>query len=548
MNISDLSLFMLVAIFAMAICMAITPIMIRLAPTIGMVDAPDARKVHATAIPRSGGIGIVIGLIIPLMVLMQLDKTLISILAGCTILLLFGAWDDAKNIRPAIKFLGQFLAAGICVYYGDIYVFHFPFMGLNELSTVIGKPFTVIAIVGMINALNLSDGLDGLAGGEALISLIAVSYLAYLFGGDIALAVAAATIGGIFGFLRFNSHPARIFMGDAGSQTLGFILGVMVVYLSQNVNAVISPVVALLMLGLPVLDSLVVFYTRARRGDSLVVAAKDHLHHRLLGLGFYHYESVTIIYTAQMLLVATAVLLPYESDLLLMSIYILFGLILYAVVGVAERRQWRVHQSKISRYEFISQWISGYSVIEKVPYRITEAMLSIVLIATALTATAVPMDIGGLSLVMLLLLIGAWFFVQSGLILLRLIIFMALGTSSYLLTTYPPQWLLDQTQLVYLFYGVLMVAAFIGVRMSQDEQFTITPLDYLVIAISIVVIMVPGTGAGAVSNSNLAWIAIQMVILFYSAELLIQKMRSPRCRLTATLFASLILLISRSFL
>ena len=202
-------------------------------------------------------------------------------------------------MRPVFKFIGQLLAAIIVVYYGEIYVHHFPFLGTEELPEYIGQPFTVVAIVGMVNALNLSDGLDGLAGGEALISLAAIAYLAYQFDGAIAIAVAAATIGGIFGFLRFNSHPARIFMGDAGSQTLGFVLAVLAVYLTQQVNSLVSPVVALLLLGLPIIDSIVVFYLRARRGDSLVVAAKDHLHHRLLALGFYHYESVMIIYSIQ---------------------------------------------------------------------------------------------------------------------------------------------------------------------------------------------------------------------------------------------------------
>ena len=111
-------------------------------------------------------------------------------------------------------------------------------------------------------------------------------------------------------------------MGDTGSQTLGFVLAVLAVYLTQQVNPLISPVVALLLLGLPVIDSIVVFSLRARRGDSLVVAAKDHLHHRLLALGFYHYESVIIIYSIQLILIFSAALLPYESDLLLFSIYL----------------------------------------------------------------------------------------------------------------------------------------------------------------------------------------------------------------------------------
>ena len=173
MNQDDISFYFLMAIMAMAVCMAIIPIMIRIAPYIGMVDSPDSRKVHSVAIPRSGGIGIVVGILIPLIIWLDHSPFSISLILGCLVLLIFGAWDDAKNIRPMFKFIGQFIAAILVVYYGDIYVFHFPFMGLEEVPEYIGKPFTVIAIVGMINALNLSDGLDGLAGGEALISLAA---------------------------------------------------------------------------------------------------------------------------------------------------------------------------------------------------------------------------------------------------------------------------------------------------------------------------------------------------------------------------------------
>ena len=274
MDPNELSFYLLIAIISMAICMLIIPIMMRIAPAIGMIDKPDIRKVHVMAVPRTGGVGIVVGMLIPLFLWLPLEQYVTSVLVGCVVLLFFGAWDDSRNIRPAFKFIGQLIAAIVVVYYGDIYVINFPFVVSGQLPQYIGQPFTVIAIVGMINALNLSDGLDGLAGGEALISLVAIAYLSYLYDGSATLAIAAATIGGIFGFLRFNSHPARIFMGDAGSQTLGFILAVLVVYLTQQVNSVVSPVVALLLLGLPVIDSVAVFYMRAKRGDSLVVAAR----------------------------------------------------------------------------------------------------------------------------------------------------------------------------------------------------------------------------------------------------------------------------------
>ena len=471
MNPDDLSFYLLMAIMSMAICMAIIPVMIKIAPHIGMVDSPDGRKVHTTAIPRSGGVGIVVGLLIPLILWLDFSSFTNSLIIGCSVLLLFGAWDDAKNILPRYKFVGQLCAAVIVVYYGDIYVSHFPFLGTDELSPHIGKPFTVIAIVGMINALNLSDGLDGLAGGEALISLVAVAYLAYLYEGDVAMAIAAATIGGIFGFLRFNSHPARIFMGDAGSQTLGFILAVLVVYLTQQVNSVVSPVTALLLLGLPIIDSLVVFYLRARRGDSLVVAAKDHLHHRLLARGFYHYESVMIIYSIQIVLVVSAVLLPYESDLLLTGIYIGLSVLLFSILTFSEKTAWYAHGSETGSSVFLHEIFEKYEKLSILPYRILKAGMSLFIISAAIMSTEVPVDLGVSSLVLLLLLMVVIVPRWSGDNLYRLLMFVTIGFSVYLLSNYPPFWLLEQISLVYVFFVIMVVVAFLTMRITVRDQF-----------------------------------------------------------------------------
>ena len=510
------------AIMSMAICMAIIPVMMKIAPYIGMVDSPDGRKVHTTAIPRSGGVGIVVGLLIPLILWLDFSSFTNSLIIGCFILLLFGAWDDAKNIRPRYKFIGQILAAVIVVYYGDIYVSHFPFLGVDELSPHVGKPFTVIAIVGMINALNLSDGLDGLAGGEALISLVAVFYLAYLYEGSVVMAIAAATIGGIFGFLRFNSHPARIFMGDAGSQTLGFILAVLVVYLTQQVNSVVSPVTALLLLGLPIIDSLVVFYLRARRGDSLVVAAKDHLHHRLLARGFYHYESVMIIYSIQIVLVVSAVLLPYESDLLLIGIYVGLCVLLFFILTFSEKASWYVHGSETGSSIFLHEIFEKYEKLAILPYRILKAGMSFFIISAAIMSTEVPVDLGASSLVLLLLLMIAIVPKWSGDNLYRLLMFVTIGFSVYLLSNYPPVWLLEQISLVYIFFVIMVLIAFITMRITVRDQFQMTPLDYLVVIMAIIVGVAPGIDHGA---SSMIWIAVQMVILFYVCELVIQNMK-----------------------
>ncbi|MDH5388269.1 MAG: undecaprenyl/decaprenyl-phosphate alpha-N-acetylglucosaminyl 1-phosphate transferase [Gammaproteobacteria bacterium] len=542
MDPNELSFYILIAITSMVICMVITPIMIRIAPIIGMLDKPDGRKVHTAAIPRSGGVGIVVGMLVPLFLWLELDRFIISILIGCSILLFFGAWDDSRNIRPAFKFFGQLMAAIVVVYYGDIYVFHFPFIGLEELHPYVGKPFTVIAIVGMINALNLSDGLDGLAGGEALISLAAIAFLSYLYDATNGLAVAAATIGGIFGFLRFNSYPARIFMGDTGSQTLGFILGVMVVYISQQVNHTISPVITLLLLGLPVVDSIAVFYLRGKRGVSLVVAAKDHLHHRLLGLGFYHYETVIIIYSIQMIFVVGAVLLPYESDYLLIGLYLGSSILLFSIITIAERSSWSAHISNTVKPLFLSNVLDKNAHLAIIPYWVLELGISLFIVTAALMSNNIPVDLGVSSLILLILLllvaVTSLFRIQ----LYRLIMFVTMGFSVYLVSTYPPVWLLDQISIVYIFFVLMAFSSFVVARITIADKFQITPLDYLVIIVVIIVGMLPGIDHG---SSSMIGMAVQIIVLFYACELTIQHMKNRLNVLTGSAMLALGLIAIR---
>lgn len=532
----QLGFYLLVSMMSMAISMAIIPIMMRLAPYIGMLDSPDKRKVHNVAIPRSGGVGIVIGLLTPLLIWLDYSRFSLSFISGCLILLLFGAWDDARNIRPAIKFLGQLLAAGIVVYYGDIYVSHLPFTGLNELDEIIAKPFTVFAIIGMINALNLSDGLDGLAGGEALISLSALAYLMYQFESVAGMMIIAATIGGIFGFLRFNSHPARIFMGDSGSQTLGFILAVLVVYLTQNINELVSPVIALLLLGLPVIDSLVVFYKRARRGDSLVIAARDHMHHRLLKLGFYHYETVIIIYSLQMIMVVIAILIPYESDLLLTALYTGICLAIFLTLTLAEWAGWIIHRNKLHTSIF-RDIVNNYDYLKKISFRLLKNGISLFLISAAVMSVDVPTDLGVFAIVIAAGLAGEYLY--------RLSMFITIGFSVYLISMYPPEWLLEKTILVYLFFSVITFLSFLSVRILAKEQFQITPLDYLVVLMVVGVSTVPGIEHG---TSSIMWMVVQIIILFYACEIVIQNMTTRVNGLTGAATLALTLIAFRGLL
>jgi len=541
-NNDTLGLNLVIAMLAMAVSMAIIPIMMRLAPVIGMIDAPDHRKVHTMPIPRVGGLGIVIGSLIAMLVWLPFNDLTISIFVGATVLLVFGTWDDISELGHYVKFIGQFLAAGFVVYYGDLYVSYFPLNNYETISETVGKPFTVIAIVGMINAINHSDGLDGLAGGESLISLGVITYLAFVFNSDLMLVISAATIGGIFGFLRFNSHPARVFMGDGGSQFLGFILAVLVLVLTQQVNTTLSPAIPVLILGLPIVDILAVFFLRAKHKMNLFKATRNHVHHRLLDIGFYHYESVMFIYTIQFILVISAIPLMYETDINVFIFYLVICASVFVFLTLSERTGFKVHKEKNGSRDLFSMMLDKYPRMSDVPIKAIEGGLSLFIIASALVVYDVPVDFAFSSLVMLFLLLFIVITDSLGYHIYRLVLFVTIGFSVYLLTTYPVEWLSNQIDVVFIYFIVMAIIGFITVKTLSKEEFNITPLDYLVIAIALFVEVLPGENE---FRENIIWMIVQIIILFYVCELLIQNMKSRLNRLTGSVVLALTLFAYR---
>ena len=530
---------LLVFMTAMAISMALIPVMMRLAPRLGMVDLPDARKVHASPIPRVGGVGIVLGAVIAAVIWVPLDTTLSSWLLGSLVLLGFGVWDDAAELGHYVKFIGQFIAAILVVYWGGVVVAQWPVV--EEISSGVAKPLTVISIVGMINAINHSDGLDGLAGGESLMSLAGIAWLAWQAEGMVVTLVALAAMGGIFGFLRYNSHPAQVFMGDGGSQFLGFTLGVLAVLLTQEVNPAMSPAVAALLLGLPIVDILSVFAQRVYGGMNWFRATKNHIHHRLLELGFHHYEAVIIIYGAQLSLVLIGVSLPYESDVLLLGLYLAICLGLLAVVYGLRARGWHAHAE--GRPGIIALVLDRLRIsrrFEAALYLGLQWLLVFYLLAGAITVPQVPSDmaasagvIAALLLVRLILGYRVWF------LFLRFLVFVALASMVYLVTNHPPAGVPDLAFRLYM--GLLAVMVVLAARYAHKDVFAITPLDYLVVMILLIMAVVPGAG-------EITWLVTELIILFYAGEITIRNMRNRWNPFTAAMLASMSLVSIRGLL
>ena len=525
---------------AIFISMAIIPLMIRLAPALGMVDRPDPRKVHARPVARVGGVGIVIGSLISIALWVPIDDTIAAYLLGSLVLLLFGAWDDSRELGHYVKFIGQFIAAVAVVYWGDVWVSAFPFVQ-TELPESVGKPFTVFAIVGMINAINHSDGLDGLAGGESLLSLGCIAYLAYRAEGFVVAAIAVVVLGGLFGFLRFNTHPAQVFMGDSGSQFLGFTLGVLTVLLTQQVNRSLSMALPALILGLPIIDILAVFAQRVYYGMNWFRATKNHIHHRLLQLGFQHYQAVLIIYSIQAFFVASALLLRYESDALVACLYLGVCALVFALLTSAERSSWKVGQHASRRLTHIVDTLKTHQFFVRGPMLVVVVAIPIYFVLGALSIEEVPADLALVASAFgAALLLGLIWrrLVLSG-YLIRLAVYGMATVLAYLVeTTSQSSAALATVEIV--FFAGLAAAIAIAVRYGRDIEFKTTTTDYLIIfLVTATALLQPQT----LQRYGLGLIVIEVVILLYGSELIVNLRDRRRSGLlfVSVLSASIVL-------
>ena len=284
----------LVLIFASALILVLgaTPVFRRLARRLGMVDRPDARRVHQSPVPLLGGIAIYVGFIMALLLFGEgwVVSQAISILIGATIVSFLGIWDDRWGVRPVMKLLGQAMAAGI-VFVSGVQVSFLPHQALNLL-------ITFLWILGITNALNLLDNMDGLSGGVGAVAAAFFLLLAALNGQYLVASLAAALLGVCIGFLVYNFNPASIFMGDAGSMFLGFVLAAVGIKLRfPNHPNVITWMIPVVVLGLPIFDTTLIVVSRLRRGiNPLTNPGKDHVSHRLVSLGLSQRQAVILLY------------------------------------------------------------------------------------------------------------------------------------------------------------------------------------------------------------------------------------------------------------
>lgn len=323
-------LFSIILAFSWALFIALfsIPPIISIAHKKGILDVPNDRTVHSTLIPRMGGLAIFAGFISAVSIFADFTNKyegLQQLIAGSIVIFFIGLKDDIIPVSAFKKFFVQLLATGIIMFMGGIRVHSFHgFLYVYEISDQFSYVLTFFVIVGITNAVNLIDGLDGLAGSIIVVISCSFGYFFYEAGSVFAV-VAFSLAGAVIGFLKFNIKKAKIFMGDTGSLICGFIISVMSIkYLELDTNYEYSPAIAISILVLPIFDTLRVFVMRMFKGKSPFSPDKTHLHHRLLDCGFSQLTVVLIMIAINVGVIALAIIMmPMGVNKSILSITIL---------------------------------------------------------------------------------------------------------------------------------------------------------------------------------------------------------------------------------
>ncbi len=543
--------FFYILLTALMTSVILIPPISRLSVRVGGMDTPDERKVHDNEIPRLGGIAIFCAFLFSVLFFIDIDHQLKGFMAGAVVIFLTGLADDLTGLRPRNKLAGEILAACVAVISGGITLTTIgnP-LGLGEIQLgYLAIPFTIFAVVGVMNAINLIDGLDGLAGGTSAVACLAFGTLAWKTGNYTLLALLVALLGAIIGFLRYNTHPARIFMGDSGSLFLGYCMGFFSILLLNQAGEHVSPVAPLMILGVPILDTLVVMGGRLMRGKSISSPDKTHIHHRLLKLGVGHRFSVLFIYGLAYVLAFTAILLRRADDSIQFSVLLAFCVALYALLkGLAKLESTPVFvtwkNNKSLRQTETYRTIVNYShyLLVVIKYLLLLVLTLVIFIspnypapivwATGLLVLGIP----------LIWLIGG----ISGNSLLKSAIYCSGLVSIFIIENYGRQNTLAGFDLLWISH-VLFAILFGAVGMkvvlrNRAGQLITSPFEYLIL---FVVVAVPLLPRNFTAEYHLMSVAAKSVVMFVAYKLvLMRQIRSNRKILVAT-FLSLLALVVR---
>lgn len=522
-------IFLSTLLLSIIITIALIPLCSRFAVRLHALDVPDERKVHTMPIPRCGGVAMALGALAPVIIWTNLTPQLSAYLIGCAILFVAGILDDFRGgISVRTKFIAQLAAALVLVFHGGVIIKD---VG-NILPGDMNLPFwlaamaTVVVVVGVTNAINLADGLDGLAGGISLLIFLFISLLAYSTENTNVAVVALSLAGAIFGFLRFNTHPARLFMGDTGSMLLGFSAVTLCLTLTQGYSPY-SPMLPLILLGFPVLDTLAVMAQRITEGRSPFLPDKNHFHHRLLRLGLYQTEAVFVIYCIQVLLIVFAWFFRFYSEVFLLLSYFVFSGMVVGFFTLADKTGWQ-----LKRFDIIDKVVKGRlrtlkgrRLSIRISFRGLNLVLPVLLVAIAVLPGNIPVIFAlfsfGLALLLFLILLfkNAWLGRS-----LMLCVYLFIPLVVYFGVIEKVQWASPLMIKGYgLLYVVMVFFALMTLRFTDRRQgFRITTMDFLILVLAIGLTALPRE---MFPEEALKSVIPMIIALFLGYEVLIGELR-----------------------
>jgi UDP-N-acetylmuramyl pentapeptide phosphotransferase/UDP-N-acetylglucosamine-1-phosphate transferase len=330
-------------VWAFVIAVFAIPSIIYVAHLKNLLDEPNFRAVHTNLTPRLGGMAIFAGFMSAVTIFGDVTPQIQRLLASTLILFFIGLKDDISPVSAFKKFFVQILATGIVMFLGDIKINDFQgFLGLEMIDDRFAYGFTFLVIVGLINAFNLIDGLDGLAGSLILINSASFGYFFFRFGGSeyapFAL-LAFCLMGGILGFLRYNFHKAIIFMGDTGSLVSGMLISAMAIQFVQMKAVESAPSIAVAILIIPVFDTARVFAIRIFNGKSPFSPDKNHVHHILIRSGLNQMQTVFLLSALNIITIVAAIAMADLGDNFLMAFFALYFIAFLIILQILSRRK-----------------------------------------------------------------------------------------------------------------------------------------------------------------------------------------------------------------
>lgn len=517
--------------FALAffLCAFLVPIAIRYAPALGLVDQPDGeRKVHSLPIPRVGGIAMAVAFFVPVTIWLHDVSALFGLLIGAVIIVIFGLLDDRHDLSYKWKFFGQFIAVAVFLA-GNVTINNPPFFGVVDIPVWLIYSLLVLFILGVTNAVNLSDGLDGLAAGSSLLSLGFMAILAYSAAEYSYAIIAVSAMGALTGFLRFNTHPATVFMGDTGSQFLGYMAACLVIMVTQSPALPVSPVLALLVVGLPVLDTLMVMVLRIKTGHSPFHPDQRHIHHQLLKAGLVHYQAVGVIYLLKFLLLVLAYIFRYENDFVVLSVYVLFCAatlsaisVLRLFVGGAKKLE-----CKSEQIERRNHWLRRFSWLHDHGAHFVQYILGgiwVVFLACGEHSFR-KLDLVVLAVFPALFMYRRYFHFDNKM--LARIIFYSLSVLAVHVLTYEsyldlPGW--RALHCLDFLLMALMVMLALAIKTTRREVFRMDTQDILVL---LILLAAPLLTLGVVNDKLIVGAVLRLSLLLYASEYIISRIAKP---------------------